>query len=92
MKSELILGTLASLAVASAASPLVTRTDHITLTGDQLKGFRDLFNGGKTIGPLAPNQSINCQITYTLALSNTAPWTITLSSLDLSSCTFTPAP
>ena len=69
MKSEIFFGTLASLAVASAASPLITRSERITLKGDQLNGMRDVLRANGMADVLAANQNIQCTITYSLALS-----------------------
>ncbi|EPS29200.1 hypothetical protein POX_f08246 [Penicillium oxalicum] len=89
MKSEIFFGTLASLAVASAASPLITRSERITLKGDQLNGMRDVLRANGMADVLAANQNIQCTITYSLALSTEAPWTITLATLNLENCQFT---
>ncbi|KAF3392804.1 hypothetical protein F1880_008602 [Penicillium rolfsii] len=109
MKFQLIVGSLASLAVAAMAVPVENITERVVFTGDQLKSMMNVLNKNGKADILAPNQSISCNVVYTLALSTYAfhlvemicvllnsvfagtgpPYTIALTSLDLTGCSFT---
>lgn len=109
MKFQAILATLASLTVAALAIPVDNVSERVTLRGDEIKSLVHAIRGPGVPDVLAPDQSIACNITYSLSMSNdsfscvpfvtyaehfsiaaTAPFTVTLTALDLSNCSFSP--
>ncbi|KAJ5299269.1 hypothetical protein N7476_010826 [Penicillium atrosanguineum] len=85
MKFQLILGALA-LAITTSAAPTATTVDSVKLSNVQVKNLFDVL---KVHSKLAADQSINCTVAYTLALTTAGPpYTIDLTSLDLSNCTY----
>ncbi|KAJ6084575.1 hypothetical protein N7486_011375 [Penicillium sp. IBT 16267x] len=86
MKAQTVIATLFSVCVAASAVPANNGYKTVQLSGSQLKSAFAKF--GKDAS-LDVNQVINCSVSYTLALSaGGPPYTIELSSLDLSNCTY----
>jgi hypothetical protein len=71
MKFQIIVGSLASLAVAALAVPVENVTERVVFNGDHLKGLINVLKNNGRPDILAPDQSISCTVAYTLALSNT---------------------
>lgn len=67
MKFQAILGALASLSVSALAVPVDNVSERVVLRGDQIKSLTQVLHGKPDV--LAPDQSISCNITYTLELS-----------------------
>ncbi|KAJ5631827.1 uncharacterized protein N7484_011927 [Penicillium longicatenatum] len=87
MKAQTVIATLFSVCVAASAVPASSGYKTVELSGSQLKSALAKYNKG---GSLDVNQVINCTVSYTLALSSGGPpYTIDLSSLDLTNCTYT---
>lgn len=109
MKLQAILATLASLTVAALAIPVDNVSDRVILRGDQIKSLVQAIRAPGVPDVLAPDQSISCNITYALSMSNDSsplvpfdtyaehfsigagdPFAVTLTTLDLSNCSFSP--
>ena len=109
MKFQVILATLASLTVAALAIPVDNISERVTLRGDEIKSLVRAIRAPGVPEVLAPDQSISCNISYSLSMSNdsfslvsfgtyaehfsigaSAPFTATLTTLDLSHCSFSP--
>ncbi|KAJ5198458.1 uncharacterized protein N7498_007575 [Penicillium cinerascens] len=85
MKFQFILGALA-LAITTSAAPTAGAVDSIKLSQVQVKNLLDVL---KVQGTLSADQTISCSVAYSLALSTTGPpYTIDLTTLDLSNCTY----
>jgi hypothetical protein len=69
MKFQAIVGSLVSLAVAALAVPVENVTERVVFSGDQLKSMVNVFRNHGNPDILAPDQSISCTVSYTLALS-----------------------
>ncbi|KAJ5438259.1 uncharacterized protein N7458_009257 [Penicillium daleae] len=91
MKFQATFGTLVTLAVAALAVPVENVSERVVLSGDQLKSIINVFKNSGKPDILAPDQTISCSVAYTLALSSgPPPYTLSLTSLDLSACTLGP--
>lgn len=70
MKFQAILATLASLTVAALAIPVDNVSERVTLRGDEIKSLVHAIRGAGVPDVLGPDQSISCNITYSLAIGN----------------------
>lgn len=61
---------LSLFVAASMAAPTVIEQSNMKMNGTQLKSLLDAYKAHGVANPLAADASINCDITYTLALSN----------------------
>jgi hypothetical protein len=71
MKFQVILGALASLAIAASAAPTAGPVNSIKLSQVQVKALADVL---KVQDKLAADQTISCDVAYTLALSMLTPF------------------
>ena len=111
MKIQAILAMLASLTVTALAIPVDNISERVTLRGDEIKSLIRAIRAPGVPEVLAPDQSISCNISYFLSMSNdsfslvsfdtpayaehfsigaSSPFTATLTTLDLSDCSFSP--
>ncbi|KAF3384320.1 hypothetical protein F1880_001854 [Penicillium rolfsii] len=90
MKAQTVLGALVSFLVAANATSSDVDMKSLKLSGAELQNLADMVERHGLAGRLAADQSINCTVAYTLALSTTGPpYTLSLTSLDLSGCVYT---
>jgi hypothetical protein len=71
MKFQVILGALASLAIAASAAPTTGPVSSVKLSQVQVKDLADVL---KVQDKLAADQTISCTVAYTLALSMLTPF------------------
>ncbi|KAJ5102814.1 hypothetical protein N7532_003343 [Penicillium argentinense] len=82
-------GALFSLLAAASAAPVTSVSNQLSLSSKQLQSLLSVLAAHDVASTQQVEQSISCAVAYTLALSDGPPYSIELSTLDLSNCTYT---
>ncbi|OOQ84416.1 hypothetical protein PEBR_30421 [Penicillium brasilianum] len=89
MKAQTIFGALLPVLLTANAASSDESMKTVSFGGAELRNLADVIRSHGLADKLAANQDINCTVAYTLALSAGPPYTLSLTSLDLSGCIYT---